>query len=69
MLGGKRHGQGRMSFRDSPVVYEGEWWQGVRHGQGQITLNVEGSHWYRGEGECAWGKRRGEDGAVKGFRV
>jgi hypothetical protein len=48
VLNGKRHGPGRMSFRDSPVSYTGDWHHGQRHGQGTITLNVEGSHYYKG---------------------
>jgi hypothetical protein len=48
VLKGRRHGPGRMSFKDSPVCYTGDWHHGVRHGQGTLTLNVEGSHFYKG---------------------
>ncbi len=37
-----------MSFPDSSVVYEGNWVHGKRHGQGKITFNAEGTHWYQG---------------------
>ncbi len=48
MAEGLRHGQGVMVFADSPARYEGQWQRGNRHGQGRITLDAEGKHWYQG---------------------
>lgn len=48
VLGGKRHGQGTMSFADSDAVYTGQWAQGLRHGQGILSFNKGGSHRYEG---------------------
>lgn len=42
-----------MAFADSLVVYEGEWSQGMRHGQGTLFSNSEKTAFYKGEFHCS----------------
>ena len=43
-----RHGQGTMRFSTSEAVYEGQWQQGKRHGQGKLVYNAAGTVYYEG---------------------
>ena len=43
-----RHGQGTMRFSTSEAVYEGQWQQGKRHGQGKLVYNGAGTVYYEG---------------------
>ncbi|PNW71839.1 hypothetical protein CHLRE_16g690450v5 [Chlamydomonas reinhardtii] len=46
---GRREGRGRLSFTKSAAVYEGDWRDGLRHGQGVLYTNVQRSSYYRGQ--------------------
>lgn len=48
-MDGLRHGYGTLRFTDSPVVYEGQWWQGKRHGRGVLYYSAEQTASYEGE--------------------
>ncbi|KXZ49080.1 hypothetical protein GPECTOR_23g164 [Gonium pectorale] len=45
---GKREGRGKLSFTRSPAVYDGEWHDGLRHGQGVLYTNAARTSYYRG---------------------
>ncbi|KAG2433134.1 hypothetical protein HYH02_012835 [Chlamydomonas schloesseri] len=46
---GQRQGRGRLSFTKSAAVYEGEWRDGLRHGQGVLYNNAQRTSYYRGQ--------------------
>ncbi|KAK9823844.1 hypothetical protein WJX72_005878 [[Myrmecia] bisecta] len=48
VLGGLRHGLGRMSFSGSEVVYSGSWRKAKRHGQGRLVFNAAETCFYDG---------------------
>lgn len=50
MQGGQRHGWGRQTFGDSSAVYEGEWREGLRHGQGTLCFDAARACFYEGGG-------------------
>lgn len=54
MQGGRRHSWGRLSFADSPAVYEGEWRQGLRHGRGTLWFDAQQAAFYEGGQAAAW---------------
>ncbi|GFR53186.1 hypothetical protein Agub_g15934, partial [Astrephomene gubernaculifera] len=45
---GRREGRGRLSFTKSASVYEGEWRDGMRHGQGVLYTNITRTSYYKG---------------------
>lgn len=49
VLDGLRHGQGAMTFADSPASYVGEWAGGVRHGTGTAYFDAERKSYYEGQ--------------------
>lgn len=48
-MNGLRHGNGKMSFSDSPVAYEGDWKNGMRHGKGKLVFDDAGIIFYDGK--------------------
>ncbi len=45
---GRREGRGKLSFTRWPSVYEGDFRDGVRHGQGVLYTNLARTSYYRG---------------------
>jgi len=49
VLDGFRHGFGTFIDPSVPVMYEGEWASGLRHGKGKVTYDENGTSWYEGQ--------------------
>lgn len=48
MSGGLRHGYGRLTIANSPVVYEGQWQHSKRCGRGVLYYTADKTAYYDG---------------------
>lgn len=49
MSEGLRHGYGRLTMANSPVVYEGQWQHSKRCGRGVLYYNADRTAYYDGK--------------------
>lgn len=56
--GGKRHGRGVYVAADKITTYDGDWFEGKRHGHGRLTYDTQESSYYEGQWEA--GQKHGK---------